>query len=181
MNNKYFVYTGNAYPHKNLDTLVDAIKVLNDRSGTRFQLKIISGRSIFRDRLKKLIDNKGADSYIDLLGFIDDEKLKRIYKESLAFVFPTLDEGFGLPPMEAIKAGTLAAVSDIPVLKEVYQDSVFYFDPLDEKSIAEVLLKITQLKESERQNQIAKSQKFLSKYSWEKMAAETLKVYESVV
>ena len=171
----YFVYIGNAYPHKNLSRLIDAIILLKTK------LIIVSGRSIFIERLQKEINRKNASKLVEVLGFVTDKDLKNLYKNSIAFVFPTLSEGFGLPPMEAINAGTLAVISDIPVLKEVYEDSVLYFDPLDVNSIADALLKVVNIKEDERKIKILKSQQFVKKYSWSKMAKETLKIYESVV
>ena len=171
---RYFVYTGNAYPHKNLSRLIDAIVLVKTK------LIIISGRSIFIERLQKEINRKNASKLVEVLGFVTDKDLKNLYKNSIAFVFPTLSEGFGLPPMEAINAGTLAVISDIPVLKEVYEDSVLYFDPLDVNSIADALLKVVNIKEDERKIKILKSQQFVKKYSWSKMAKETLNIYESI-
>jgi glycosyltransferase involved in cell wall biosynthesis len=144
-------------------------------------LKISSSRGIFTERLEDLIKRNNAQKYIELLGYVPDNKIDELYKNSIAFVFPTLAEGFGLPPKESIEAGTLAVVSDIPVLKEVYEDSVFYFNPLDVNSIADALLKVVNIKEDERKIKILKSQQFVKKYSWSKMAKETLKIYESVV
>lgn len=171
----YFIYTGNAYPHKNLERLIEAM-VLTD-----FKLKIVSARNIFVDRLEKIIGQKKAQKQVEILGFVDDEKLKALYKKSIAFFFPTLEEGFGLPPMEAINAGTIAVVSNIPVLKEVYQDSVFYFDPLDVNSIKLSLEKVAVMNKMEREKSIKKSQEFLKKYSWLKMAKETLEVYKGLI
>ncbi|KKP48366.1 MAG: Glycosyltransferase [Candidatus Woesebacteria bacterium GW2011_GWA1_33_30] len=172
---KYFIYTGNAYPHKNLGRLIDATTSL------KVKLKIVSGRNIFISRLEKIIKNKKAQNYVDILGFVNDKYLEKLYKNSIAFVFPTLTEGFGLPPMEAINAGTLAVVSDIPVLKEVYAESVFYFDPLNVNSIKVALENVLKMNDNERKLIIEKSQEFLKRYSWLKMAKETLKIYESVV
>jgi len=167
---KYFIYTGNAYPHKNLSRLV-LLKT---------NLRIVSGRSVFIERLENEIKLKNAEKYVEVLGFVDDDDLTKLYKDSVAFVFPTLAEGFGLPPMEAINAGTLAVVSEIPVLKEVYEDSVFYFDPLNVNSIKNALEKILKIKDEEKEKIIAKSQKFLKRYSWLKMAKETLEVYKLI-
>lgn len=172
---KYFIYTGNAYPHKNLERLIEAILLMKGK------LKIISARNVFIERLEKIIKNKNAGEYIEILGFVADEKLKKLYSKSIAFVFPTLEEGFGLPPMEAIRAGTIAAVSDIPVLREIYQNSVFYFNPLDVNSIKLSLEKITKIDKNQRELIIKNSQNYLKKYSWLKMAKETLKIYQSVI
>ena len=174
----YFVYTGNAYPHKNLNRLIQAVVLLNQNRKEKLMLKISSSRSVFTDRLKKLIENNHAQNYIELLGFVPDAEIVGLYKNSIAFVFPTLAEGFGLPPMEAINAGTLVVLSDIPVLKEVYQNSVFYFDPLDVKSIADTLEQIAKIPNSERQKKIKSSQDFVKRYSWAKMAEQTLGIYE---
>lgn len=171
----YFIYTGNSYPHKNLGRLIDAIIL------SKVKLKIISGRSTFTERLKKMIKEKKAEKLVEVLDFVTDEELNKLYKNSVAFVFPTLAEGFGLPPMEAIEAGTIAIVSNVPVLKEIYGDSVFYFDPYDVNSIANKLTKILEMKQIERNKKIIYAQKFIKKYSWSKMAKETLKVYESVL
>lgn len=179
--NKYFVYTGNAYPHKNLERLVKALSILNLNLKEKVVLKISCSRSVFTERLEKLIKLNNAQEFIELLGYIPDEKIESLYKNSIAFVFPTLSEGFGLPPMEAINAGTLVVQSDIPVLKEVYADSTFYFNPMDEKSIADALQKVLMIAKQERTSRIIYSQEFVSKYSWKKMAEETLKIYESSI
>lgn len=173
MNNKYFIYTGNAYPHKNLGRLIDAVVMLKVR------LKIVSGKSVFTERLFKEIKTKDAENYVELLGFQTDKNLEKLYRNSIAFVFPTLSEGFGLPPMEAINAGALVAASDILVLKEIYQDSIFYFDPYSTTSIANILEKVLNISNEEKSKRIKFAQNFVKRYSWAKMAKQTLDIYES--
>lgn len=172
----YFVYTGNAYPHKNLERLIQAMVLVNKNKSVK--LKISSSRGVFTERLENIIKKNNATEYIDILGYVPDDKIQLLYKDSLAFVFPTLSEGFGLPPKEAIEAGTLAVISNIPVLKEVYEDSVIYFDPYDVQSISDSLDKVLLMTKNEREEKIKYAQKFLKKYSWKKMAEETLKIYE---
>lgn len=180
MKGDYFIYTGNAYPHKNLSNLVDAMLQLKINYGKTVVLKIVSARSVFIERLLNEIKSKKASKFIEVLGFVEDDKLNMLYKNSIAFVFPTLSEGFGLPPKEAIEAGTLAVVSDIPVLKEVYEDSVTYFGPTDVNSIVESLQSVMNFTKTQREEKIKYSQEFVKKYSWQKMAKETLKIYENV-
>lgn len=181
MKGNYFIYIGNAYPHKNLDRLIDAIVLVNVKYGQTVVLKIVSGRSVFIERLKKQIKSKKASKLVEIIGFVSDYELDTLYKNSVAFVFPTLAEGFGLPPIEAINAGTLIVVSDIPVLKEVYEDSAIYFDSLDVNSIADALKKVINMKNDQRKVKISYAQEFIKKYSWSKMAKETLKIYESSI
>ncbi len=175
---KYFVYTGNAYPHKNLNRLIQAVVLLNQNRKEKVVLKISSSRSVFTQRLEDLIKKNNAQKYIELLGFVPDEEIRDLYKKSIAFVFPTLAEGFGLPPMEAIEAGALVVLSDIPVLKEVYQDSVSYFNPLDSVSIKNALEEVLGVQGKQKDERINYSQNFVKRYSWAKMARETLNIYE---
>jgi len=174
----YFVYTGSAYPHKNLERLLRAFVEINKT--TKVILAISSSRNVFTKRLEKLIQELKAESFVKLLGFVPDEKIGSLYQKSKGFVFPTLSEGFGLPPMEAISSGTISLVSDIPVLKEVYKKSVIYFDPYDIFSIKNALEHVLAMSTSDRKSLMTKSQSFIKKYSWRKMAEETLKVYESL-
>lgn len=177
----YFVYTGNSYPHKNLPRLVEAMVLLNTNRKQKIKLKISSSRGIFTERLERIIKERKAQEYVELLGYVTDSEIPKLYKNSISFVFATLSEGFGLPPKEAIESGTFAIISDIPVLKEVYKDSVIYFNSLDVKDIVRAMEEVLNMSESERQKRIKYAQEFLKKYSWEKMAKETVKIYESVI
>jgi glycosyltransferase involved in cell wall biosynthesis len=177
----YFVYTGNAYPHKNLPRLVEAMALLNKDRKQIIKLKISSSRGIFTERLEKIIKDRKAEKYVELLGYVSDKDISSLYKNSKSFVFATLSEGFGLPPKEAIESGTFAIISDIPVLKEVYKDSVLYFDPYNVESIVRAMEGVLKMSETIRQQKIKYAQNFLKRYSWAKMAKETLKIYESIV
>lgn len=166
--NKYFLYVGNAYPHKNLDRLMEAVKEV------KTELYISSARNVFTERLQEK-----KNKYVKLLGFVPDVKLPSLYKNSIAFVYPSLMEGFGLPGIEALQAGTLLLASDIPVFREVYQDAGIYFDPIDVSSIASAMKKVLDMDDRERKRRIEYGEKFVRRYSWAKMAEETLVIYES--
>lgn len=174
---KYFLFVGNAYPHKNLSRLVEAIVYLNKVLDEPARLKIVSGRGVFTQRLESLLEKMQAKKYVEMLGFVKDKDLKKLYANSLAFVFPSLSEGFGIPGIEAMKFGTLLLASDIPVFREVYKDHAIYFNPLDFSAIGNAMRNALQMSDEERRDWIQKSQKFVKRYSWRKMAKETLKVY----
>jgi glycosyltransferase involved in cell wall biosynthesis len=175
--NKYFLYVGNAYPHKNLKRLFEAMVSLNENSNEKVILKISSGKSAFTKRLEDLIKSLNAGEYIELLGFVPDERLTELYRNSVAFVFPSLSEGFGLPGIEAMEAGTLVLASDIPVFREIYKDAAIYFNPLDFTSIQKSMETALEMSDADRKEKVAYSQKFVKRYSWEKMAKDTLRVY----
>ena len=96
----------------------------------------------------------------------------------MGFIFPSLSEGFGLPGLEAINAGTLAIISDIPVFREVYKDAAIYFNPHDFSSIATTIKEVLKLSREARKEKIEYGKEFVKRYSWRKMAEETLKIYE---
>ena len=76
-----------------------------------------------------------------------------------------------------MNAGTLSLVSDIPVFREVYKDAAIYFNPYDFSSIAKTMKEVLQLNKEERRKRIESGQEFVKRYSWRKMAEETLKIY----
>ena len=179
LGSRYFVYTGNAYPHKNLKRLVRAVVHLNEHLGMGVSLAIVGSKTIFLNRIKKYIDELEAENYVKVLGYVPDEYLRLIYKNSVAFVFPSLSEGFGLPGLEAMASGTLVLASEIPIFKEIYKGNVSYFDPVDFRSIAHCMKEAIKISSGKRTKIIRRAQRFVKNYSWTKMARQTLEVYEN--
>lgn len=178
--NLYYLYVGNAYPHKNLKRLIEAMVNLNKKVKEKIELYIVSSRNVFTKRLEKLIKDIKAEEYIKLLGYVPDDKLKTLYKKSLGFIFPSISEGFGLPGLEAMNAQTLIACSDIPVFKEIYKDVPIYFNPFDVNSISEAMKLVLDMDPEAREKKIEKGLTLAKTYSWSKMAKETLEVYLSL-
>ncbi|QQG41138.1 MAG: glycosyltransferase family 4 protein [Candidatus Woesebacteria bacterium] len=179
-NDPYFIYTGNAYPHKNLNRLIEAMVLLNEKVDRKVLLMIASARNVFTKRLEKVITGLKADEYVKLKGFVPDSELGSLYKNSLGFVSPALSEGFGLPGLEAMSCGTLLLASDIPVFKEIYEKHATYFDPFDPSSIENAMRSVIETDAVTRRKKILEGQKFSKGYSWVKMATQTLKIYESL-
>lgn len=173
----YFVYVGNAYPHKNLGNLIKAICILNTKSNQKVILVISGARNIFTQRIEQEIKREKAEKFVTFLGFVSDEKLGGLLNKSVAFVFPSFSEGFGLPGLEAISAGTLLLASSIPVHREIYKDNAIYFDPISPEKIAESMEKALNTSSEEREKRIKNAKEFVKIYSWDKMAGETLKIY----
>ncbi len=170
---KYFLYVGSAYPHKNLKRTIEAAYL------NRTPLAISCARNVFTEKLEKLVSQTGAKDYVKLLGFVPDDELSVLYKNSIGFVYPSLTEGFGLPGLEAMINGTVLLASEIPVFKEVYKDNVVYFNPFDFSDIAKRMEMVKQMSPERRKELIAKAQNFAKTYSWKKMAEETLEVYNT--
>jgi glycosyltransferase involved in cell wall biosynthesis len=177
----YFVSAGNAYPHKNLGRLIEAVVSLNKNTNRNMILAIASARSVFTERLQTLIKKLGAQNCVKLLGFVPDDKLGSLYRNSLGFVFPSLSEGFGLPGLEAMNSGTLVLASEIPVFREIYDGNALYFNPLDFSSIEKEMENVIEMDPITRLERIEAGQKFSKRYSWTKMARETLDLYKTAV
>ena len=173
----YFIYFGNVYPHKNISFLIEGIRKYNLEIG---ELKLIlsSPRNIFFQRLKKLVADTKTEKYVKLPGFISDEDISVLLKNSVGFIYPSLLEGFGLQGLEAMVAGTLLLASDIPVFKEIYGNKAIYFDPQDHDSLLVALKKALKMGKNERLERLEQAREFVKRYSWSKMARETLEVYE---
>lgn len=176
----YFIYTGNAYPHKNLVKAITAIAEFNRSSKIKVLFLIVSSRNIFTKKLEKMVSKLNVQNFIKLLGFVEDEKLKKMYEKSVGFIYPSLMEGFGLPGLEAMKAGTILLASDIPVFREIYGNHAIYFNPRSVSSIKKAIQRSLSLSKEEGDKIIRTNKEFIKRYSWSKMTKETLEVYNSL-
>lgn len=173
----FIVYIGSVYPHKNIDVLVNAIEKHNQNKEVDLKLALICSRSIFWERLNKEITQKNLQNWMKLLGFVEDTDVSKIYSLALALVHPSKMEGFGLTGLEAMSVGLPVISSNASCLPEVYGDAAFYFDPNDVDDLVSCLE--TLIKDQELRSGLAtKGYLQARKYSWQKMAKETLSVYK---
>lgn len=176
----FIVYTGNVYPHKNVDLLIDAIVQHNQEKETDLQLALICSRSIFWNRLNKKIKDRNLDNWIKMLGYVDDKEVSNIYSQALALVHPSKMEGFGLTGLEAMSLGLPVISSNTSCLPEVYGDAAMFFDPYSVTDLVEkleLLIKDVDL----RKRMIANGYHQVQKYSWSKMGKETIAVYKALL
>lgn len=174
---KYFIYVGNAYPHKNLERIVEAIVKLNKEKSKAVKFVIVCSRSVFTRRIEDMIKRKSAAKYVKFLGFVSDKELVSLLNGSLGFVYASLDEGFGLQGLESMAAGTLVLASDIAIFKEIYKKNAIYFDPLSVEEIKETMKSVLMMPSKNREKLVKDGKRFVKTYSWEDMATKTLEVY----
>lgn len=175
----YLLYVGNAYPHKNLETLLEAFQQFLDDGG-RAMLVFVGKSDYFYERLAAYASELGIADRIHFAGYVDDAALAALYRHAAVYVIPSLEEGFGLPPLEAMAHGVPVAASRVSCLPEVLGEGALYFDPKDRKDMAAALKRIfsdTVLRE--RLIRTAKTV-VLPRYSWKSMAQEVKSLYESV-
>ncbi|QQR54863.1 glycosyltransferase family 4 protein [Candidatus Peregrinibacteria bacterium] len=160
-----FFYLGRLEAKKNLGVLLDAFAIVQKKySMARL---VLAGRSGFgwKEWEVKAQKQKG----VDLPGFLDEKKVADLYARATAFVFPTLEEGFGFPLLQAFQAGCPVLCSDLAVLREVGGDAVLYADPKDTRAFAKAMLQL--IDEPEHMAILSlKGKKRLEQFSWEKAA-----------
>ena len=138
------LFVGNIKKHKGLKTLLDAFEKACGK-GLKSKLVIVGNKDNFRtgdEETVKRLETFSEDK-VQFTGKISNENLKELYESSLALVQPSLYEGFGIPPLEAMVCGTPAIISDIPVFKEIYSGfPVVFFKTGDSQELCEKLLEI---------------------------------------
>ncbi len=174
---KFFLYVGVAYPHKNLQFLVDSFATFIG-AYPDYYLILIGSRNYFYNQLENYISTKHASlkSKIIYKGFVPDEELGSYFEKAQAFIFPSLYEGFGLPPLEAMQLGTAVVSSRSSCLPEILQDAALFFDPTNKQDLVnklEIIVKNQELKNK----LISRGQDLVKKYSWEEMVKNIIKIY----
>lgn len=175
----FIIYTGSVYPHKNVDVLIEAVEKHNKLRELDLELALVCSRSVFWDRTNKKITDKGIAHWVKMLGFVDDADVSKLYSLALALVHPSKMEGFGLTGLEAMSLGLPVISSNASCLPEVYGDAAIFFDPdsvTDLVSCLDELIKNSQLREEMSEKGYLQARK----YSWTKMGAETISVYNSL-
>jgi len=181
MNNKnIFLHVGNVYPHKNILRLLVAFHIVV-KNNPDTQLIFVGKDDFFFQKLRTKVKKEGLEKSIIFTGLITDEALATYYQQSIAIVVPSLMEGFGLPAVEAMAQDCLVLASNIPSLREICGNAAMYFDPLDASNIAKCMEEAVQLPITKRKELIHDGKKKILQYSWQKMAEETLLIYERCI
>jgi glycosyltransferase involved in cell wall biosynthesis len=171
ISNKYILYVGNAYPHKNLQLLLEAFSAVKNK--IEIELVCIGRDDFFYKKIQK-----HRYEGVHFLHNIDDSMLFEYYKHARFFVMPSLMEGFGLPILEAMRLACPVLCSNTPALKEIGGDAVIYFDPKNIKDLEEkMFLLFNDFKLNVEL--IDKGYKRSSKFLWQNTVDKTLKLYES--
>jgi len=172
----YFFYVGNYHQHKNLRLLFKAM--LDLRKSSRKIYLVIAGPQRLPQNLKK---ERRWREFLKISGFVSDDDLKILYQNSIAFVYPSLMEGFGLQGLEAMACGTLVLASDIPTFREIYRKNAIFFDPKDHLSLKNAMEYVLRIPNAEREKRISKAKRFVERYSWKTTARKTLRIYEEAL
>ncbi len=155
-------------PRKNIKTILNASKL---QGFNGFELSIIgSGNRVFG----KMNFSKDEFTHVNFLGHISDEELIKQYNQSEIFISSSLYEGFGIPPLEALACGCKLLLSDIPVYREIFEDSAIYFNPSDPYDLIRCLHQIS------KSNPYSCPERILSKFSWQDSALKIKSIIASI-
>jgi glycosyltransferase involved in cell wall biosynthesis len=174
----FLIYTGNVYPHKNIDLLISSVVKHNDGKEVDLSLGIVCARSVFWERTNKMIEKLGATGRVKMLGFVDDKELSKLYSLALGLVHPSKMEGFGLTGLEAMGVGLPVISSNTTSLPEVYGDACLYFDPNSSEELQKAIE--TLIGDSELRIKLSRlGEVQAKKYSWTITAEKTIEIYNS--
>ena len=174
---KFLLFVGNVKPHKNLKNLLLAIKDMD------INLVIVGKKDGFitgDNEITNIIEKNNLKNKIYFTGYVDDDDIPAIYNLAKLFVFPSLYEGFGIPPLEAQACGCPVVCSNVASLPEVGgKDSVVYCNPYDIEDIKE---KIELVLGNDRLQEelVEKGFENIKRFSWEKSAQEIIKIIEGL-
>jgi glycosyltransferase involved in cell wall biosynthesis len=180
LDHPFILYVGNIKPHKNVERLIDAFGRARTAGPDGLKLVIIGDELSRYPALRQAVHRHKLDKQVRFLGFQPQETLAAFYRLARAFVFPSLYEGFGLPPLEAMACGCPVVASRAASLPEVCGDAAYYIDPMDVHSIAEGMYKVL-VDDELRHSLTEKGGERAKLFTWERTAQQTLKVFGDVI
>jgi glycosyltransferase involved in cell wall biosynthesis len=181
LNAPFVLYAGNIKPHKNLERLIESFHLL--RQGADFkdvQLLIIGDEISKYATLRRAVHRHKLHKHVRFFGFVPDRTLAALYRLANVFVFPSLYEGFGLPPLEAMASGTPVITSDVSSLPEVVGDAALMIDPYEPAAIADAMRRVLTddaLRADLQRRGFARAREF----SWERSVKRVRQIYADVM
>ena len=177
---EYFLYVGNLKPHKNLLFLLDVYKQLPSDLRHRYKLVIAGNHSPYREIIEKKVKENELTDRVRLLGHVRDDLLNDVYRTAHLFLFPSLLEGFGFPPLEAMALGVPVVSSNATSLKEVVGEGGWTLDPRDKQQFVDAI--VTLCEDSTRYEEFRQRGKsWVQRFSTEKTARTIIEELEKLL
>jgi glycosyltransferase involved in cell wall biosynthesis len=168
LHHRFVLFAGNVKPHKNLERLIRAVARVRARSGHEDLRLVLIGDDVSRySSLRRTAEEAGMRQEVRFFGFVPHVTLAALYRMASVFAFPSLYEGFGLPPLEAMACGTPVVTSRISSLPEVVGDGALLVDPYSEEDIANGIARLLDDPQL-RQLQVERGLLRASSFSWER-------------
>jgi glycosyltransferase involved in cell wall biosynthesis len=184
VNYPFLLYAGRISPHKNLVRIIEAFSALKAALGKDalypdLKLIIIGDELSKHPDLRRTVIKSGVQNDVRFLGFVPIEVLRIFYDEAKVFVFPSLYEGFGLPPLEAMAHGTPVVTSNTSSLPEVVGNAAVLVNPENVFEIMRAIHRVL-VDQELREKMKRRSSEQLKRFSWDSSARHVLEVYEKI-
>lgn len=175
----FVLYVGNVKPHKNLGRLIEAFHLVRQRGLDHLKLVLIGDDISKYAALRRAVHTYQLHKYVRFLGYVPEATLAVMYRLAGVFVFPSLYEGFGLPPLEAMASGTPVVASNVSSLPEVTGDAAVLVDPMSPEAIADGMYRVLTL-EGLRHTLRARGLARAKQFSWEASVRRIHEIYLEV-
>jgi glycosyltransferase involved in cell wall biosynthesis len=172
----FLLFVGTLEPRKNLPTLLKSFAQVLRHTPFRPQLVVAGGQGWLMDETFSLMRDENIHERLCLTGYLNDDDLRALYSSCRAFIYPSLYEGFGLPPLEAMACGAPVIASRIEALAETVADAAVLVDPLDVEGLGQAIAALL-ADESRRAELIEKGRARAAQFSWRRTAELTYEVY----
>ncbi|MDX6529667.1 MAG: hypothetical protein QOH41_1957 [Blastocatellia bacterium] len=176
----FLLFVGTLEPRKNLLTLLKAFEQIITQSSLRPQLVIAGGEGWLMEDTFDFVRKSAVAERLLFTGYLSDDELRALYSSCRVFIYPSVYEGFGLPPLEAMACGAPVIAGRIPSLQETLGSAARLVEPLDVDALAESIIELLE-DENQRQLLAAGGPTHAAKFSWEQTARLTLDVYEELL
>ena len=177
ISDKYILYVGRIQARKNISRLIRAFQLLKQKTKLEHKLVLVGKMMWESKEFFKEIDNLNIREDVIMTDHVSYSDLPYFYNNADAFIYASLFEGFGLPPLEAMACGTPAVVSNVTAIPEVVGDAALFVNPYDIFSIAEGMEKLLS-SDNLKKELIKKGFQRAKQFSWKETAKKTLSVYE---
>ena len=176
----YLLYLGTIEPRKNIERLIESYYLVNKESSDTPKLVLAGGKGWMYDNIFKKVDDLKLKDKVIFIGYIEDEDVPALIKGAMIFLFPSIYEGFGMPPLEAMACGTPVLTSNISSLPEVVGDSGVLVDPFSKESIKDGILRMLN-DDNLRQELSIKGQERAKLFSWTRVTEKLYNIYQSLM
>jgi len=180
LQSQFVLYAGNVKPHKNLERLIEAFHIVRSRGLEQLKLILIGDEISKYTALRRAVHRHQLHNYVRFLGYLPEDTLAVMYRLAGVFVFPSLYEGFGLPPLEAMASGTPVVTSNVSSLPEVAGDAAVLVDPYSAEAIADGMYRVltdNNLRSDLRRRGPERARQF----SWESSVRRVREIYGQVL
>jgi glycosyltransferase involved in cell wall biosynthesis len=179
LHDEFVLYAGNVKPHKNLERLIQAFDLVRRRGLDHLKLVLIGDEISKYAALRRAVHRHQLHQHVRFLGYLPEATLAVMYRLAGVFVFPSLYEGFGLPPLEAMASGTPVVTSNVSSLPEVAGDAAVLVDPYEPTAIADGIYRVLTdeaLRRNLRQRGLDRARQF----SWEASVRRVRAIYDHI-